>query len=627
MRFWWRQERARVRDAVAESRLIDQRYRLLGLLMLVLLLALAWRFANLQIFDHALYAGRAETNRVSLRALPPTRGLIFDHRGQVLAENRPAYRLVIVPERVPDLDATLQAIDDLVGVSDNERARFERQRQRSRRFQAIPLKGNLDPESVARLAAHRHQLAGVEVEPYLIRHYPHGDLFAHVLGYVGRIDQSDLGELGTERYRATTHVGRTGLEHTYESLLHGEPGVEKVETNAQGRVVRVLDRQDPIDGQDLTVTLDLDLQRAAVGALGDQAGAIVVLDVETGAVRALVSQPGFDPNWFVNGISETNYQALLSNPKRPLFNRFLQGAYEPGSTIKPFLALAGLSEGAIDPNEEKFSRGFFELDGEGRRYRDWKREGHGWVDLEKALAESVNVYFYELAMDLGIDRMSRELALFGFGQPTGIDLSGEGDGLLPTRRWKRAQFNEAWFPGETVITGIGQGFVVATPLQLAHATALLAARGQAPAPYLLNPSPTRQRVLHQSKDWEAVYQGMESVIHGSTGTARAVASQVPIRFAGKTGTAQVFGLPDEADAVDERSQENLPEHLRNHALFIGYVPTDEPRWAVSVVVEHGGGGASVAAPIGAEVIAELATWIQDETSSEALAKAPEGEDS
>ena len=312
MRFWWRQERSRVRDSVAESRLIDQRYRVIGVLMCVLLLALAWRFANLQIFDHALYAGRAESNRVSLRALPPTRGLIFDHRGQVLAENRPAYRLVIVPERVPDLEATLQAIADLVPVSDNERARFERQRQRSRRFQAIPLKGNLDAESVARLAAHRHQLAGVEVEPYLIRHYPHGELFAHVLGYVGRIDPSDLGELGAERYRATTHVGRTGLEQTYESLLHGEPGVEKVETNAQGRVVRVLERQDPIDGQDLTVSLDLELQRAAVDALGDQAGAIVVLDVETGAVRALVSQPGFDPNWFVNGISETNYQALLS---------------------------------------------------------------------------------------------------------------------------------------------------------------------------------------------------------------------------------------------------------------------------------------------------------------------------
>lgn len=619
MRFGWRQGRTRVRDASSELRLIETRYRVIGFLMCAVLLALAWRFANLQILDHDLYAGRAESNRVSLRALPPTRGLIFDHKGEVLAENRPAYRLVVVPERTPDLEATLHAISQLVSVSDNERTRFERHRQRSRRFQAIPLKTNLDPESVARLAANRHRLLGVEVEPYLIRHYPHGAVFAHVLGYVGRIDQSDVAELGSERYRASTHVGRTGIEQAYESLLHGEPGVENVETNAQGRVVRVLERQDPMHGQDLTLTLDLELQRAAVDALGDQAGAIVVLDVGSGAVRALVSQPGFDPNWFVNGISETNYQALLSNPKRPLFNRFLQGAYEPGSTIKPFLALAGLSEGAIDANQEMFSRGFFELDGQGRRYRDWKRGGHGWVDLEKALAESVNVYFYELAVSLGIDRMARELALFGFGQATGIDLFGEGDGLLPTRRWKRAQFNEAWFPGETVITGIGQGFVVATPLQLGHATALLAARGQAAPPYLFNPSAQRQRVTHKKEDWDVVFRGMEAVIHGPTGTARAVAGRVPMRFAGKTGTAQVFGLPDEADAVDERSQESLPEHLRNHALFIGYLPTDEPRWAVSVVVEHGGGGASVAAPIGANVMAELAAGMVAEMTPTKLA--------
>ncbi len=613
MRFPWRHVRAPVRDTASELKLLEQRYRLLALLMTLALLALAWRFADLQVLNHDLYVGRAESNRVSLRALPPTRGLIFDARGRVLAENRPAYRLVIVPERTPNLEATLEAIAQLVPVSDNERARFERLRQRSRRFQALSLKTNLDPDSVARIAANRHRLPGVEVEPYLIRHYPHGPLFAHALGYVGRLDQSDLAELGADRYRATTHIGRTGIERFYERLLHGEPGLEKVETNAQGRVVRVLERQDPVQGKDLTLTLDLELQRAAVDALGDQSGAIVVLDVESGAVRALVSQPGFDPNWFVNGISETNYQALLSNPKRPLFNRFLQGSYAPGSTIKPFLALAGLAENAINASEEKFSRGFFELDGQGRRYRDWKREGHGWVDLEKALAESVNVYFYELAVSLGIDRMARELALFGFGRPTGIDLVGEADGLLPTRRWKRAQFDQPWFPGETVITGIGQGFVMTTPLQLAHATALLAAEGQAPPPYLLNPSEPRQRVSHRKEHWEAVSDGMEAVIHGPTGTARAVADQVPMRFAGKTGTAQVFGLPDEADAVDERSQESLPENLRNHALFIGYLPTDEPRWAVSVVVEHGGGGASVAAPIGAKVMAELGNAVGDQT--------------
>ncbi len=607
MRAWWRQSRVRVRDAVFELRLIDRRYRILAVLMVLSLGLLAWRFAHLQLIDHQLYAGRAESNRVSLRALPPTRGLIFDRHGEVIAENRPAYRLVVVPERVQDLEATLQAIDALVGLSPDERSRFERQRQRSRRFQAVPVKTNLDPEAVAKLAAHRHRWPGMEVEPYLVRHYPHGEAFAHVLGYVGRIDRDDLEQLGSERYRATTHVGRTGIERMYEALLHGEPGVEKVETNAQGRVVRVLERQAPINGQDVTLTLDLDLQQAAFEALGDHAGAVVVMEIETGAVHALVSKPGFDPNFFVNSISETNYQALLSNPRRPLFNRFLQGAYEPGSTIKPFLALAGLAEGAIDADEEKFSRGWFELDGQGRRYRDWKREGHGWVDLEKALAESVNVYFYELAVKLGIDRMARELALFGFGQATGIDLAGEGDGLLPTRAWKRAQFNEAWFPGETVITGIGQGFVVATPLQLAYATSLLAAKGTAAPPYLLTPTETVSRVRHESLDWAAVFAGMSAVIHGPTGTARAVASLLPARMAGKTGTAQVFGLPDDADAVDERDQDSLPEHLRNHALFIGFAPVEAPKWAISVVVEHGGGGSRVAAPIGAEVMAEVMT--------------------
>jgi len=615
----WRQSRIRVRDAGVELQLIGKRYRALGIVMLLFLALLAWRFAHLQLIDHELYAGQAQDNRVSLQALAPTRGLIFDRNGRVIAENRLAYRLVVVPERAGNVSEALDAIDELVGLSSDQRARFERQQLRSRRFQAIPVKSILDPQSLAKLAAHRHRLKGIDIEPYLVRHYPYGEVFAHVLGYVGGMDRDDIAQLGSDRYRATTHVGRAGIERTYESLLHGYPGVEKVETNAQGRVVRVLERQAPINGQDLTLTLDVDLQQAANEALGDQAGAIVVIDVETGGVAALVSKPGYDPNLFVNGISESNYQALLNNPRRPLFNRFLQGAYEPGSTIKPFFALAGLAEGQIDASEPKFSRGWFELDQGGRRYRDWKREGHGWVDLEKALAESVNVYFYEMAVGLGIDRMSRELALFGFGQPTGIDLFNEGDGLLPTRAWKRAEFNEAWFPGETVITGIGQGFVVATPLQLAYATSLLASKGKAAAPYLYAPTNPVRRVEHENDHWEAIFEGMEAVIHGPTGTARAVASTTPLRMAGKTGTAQVFGLPDDADAVDERSQESLPEHLRNHALFIGFAPTDAPKWAISVVVEHGGGGASVAAPIGAEVMAAIQNLGQEVAStSEAL---------
>ena len=591
-----------VRDELAELAVVSARLRWLIAAVIVALGLLGWRFGHLQLNQHELFAGRADENRVRLQALPPNRGLILDRHGRVLAENLTAHRLVIVPERTPSVDETLAELQALIDITPSDLERFERQRLRSRRFQAVTLKPNLGPEELARMAAQRHRLPGVEIEAYLTRHYPHAEALSHVIGYVGRIDERDLQRLPVDRYRGTSHVGKTGIERYYEDDLHGQPGFERVETNAQGRVLRVLERSHPTPGRDLRLSIDLDLQLAAVEAMGDRAGAVVVLAVESGEVLALVSQPGFDTNLFVHGIGRDAYAHLLADLQRPLFNRFLAGGYEPGSTVKPFLSLAGLDDGYITPTQQVFSSGYFQLPGHSRRYRDWRRGGHGWVDLEDALAESVNAYYYQLAVDMGIDRISRELALFGFGRGTGIDLPGEVTGVLPTRAWKRATFGEPWFPGETVITGIGQGFTVVTPLQLAHATAALAGRGYTAPPRLVGHSEPARMIEHRPQHWDAVFNGMAATIHGRRGTARAVAADLPVRMAGKTGTAQVFGLPDDDDERRRRMDDERPEHLRNHALFIGFSPDDEPRVALSVVVEHGGGGAGVAAPVAAQVM-------------------------
>jgi len=580
-------------------RIVDRRIWFATGIMLLAVVGLLARFAQLQILEHGAFAARAENNRVRLRALAPNRGLILDRQGRVLAENRPAYRLVMVPERVAEVQATLDQVDALVGLSVDERERFELARARNRPFQPVTLKADLDEQQVATLALDRHRLDGLEIEPHLARHYPHGEALAHVLGYVARLDESDLERLDADNYRATTHTGKSGIERYYEDVLHGESGVERVETNAQGRMVRVLKRTDPVPGQDLTLSLDLDLQLAAIDALGEHPGAVVVLDIESGGVLALVSKPGFDPNRFVHGISHDGYRRLLESLRRPLFNRFLAGGYEPGSTVKPFIALAGLAAGKITPETRIFSSGSFRLPGHSRRYRDWRKGGHGWVDLKSALEQSVNVYFYDLAHNLGIDRISRELALFGFGQTTGIDLPGESDGVLPGRGWKRRALNQAWFPGETVITGIGQGFVVVTPLQLAYAAATLAGRGKAAPPRLVELAPPAQRVEHPPAHWEAVFEGMHAVVHGARGTARAIASELPVEIGGKTGTSQVFGRPEGDFEIDP---EELPWFLRNHALFIGFAPFEDPRIAIAVVAEHGGGGSSVAAPVAAGVL-------------------------
>jgi penicillin-binding protein 2 len=597
----------RLRDAAAEARLFRRRALLAFLFALLGLMGLAARFAYLQLWRHDEYVTRSEANRIRARPIVPARGLIFDRQGRLLADNVPAYRLELVPEQVSDLDDTLHRLRTVVQLGEDELSRFHETRLAQRRFQPVPVKLRLSESEVARFAVRRHEFEGVEVVPYLTRRYPYGELLAHVVGYVGRIDARDIENLDPVRYRGATHVGKAGIERFHEDRLHGEVGIERVEINAEGRVLRVLERQPAESGQHLYLSLDVELQQAMVEAFAGLPGAAVAIDPRNGEVLAMVSLPSYDPNPFVNGISRAAYAELLAAPARPLFNRVLLGGYEPGSTLKPFIGLAGLELGARRAGDTVFSSGAFRLPGQEREYRDWRRGGHGTVGLRESLAQSVNTYYYQLALDLGIERLSGYMARFGFGSETGIDLEGEARGILPSPAWKRAQRNQPWYPGETVIAGIGQGFWVATPLQLAHAVATLGAGGARHRPHLL-------RAVQQGFDGDiepiqvsawppveikseanlrAVIEGMEAVMHGPTGTARAAAEGSAYRIAGKTGTAQRVSRSSEAE-VD---QSRLAAHLRNQALFVAFAPAEEPQIALVVVIEGGGSGSRAAAPV------------------------------
>lgn len=596
----------RIKDTGAEAALFGRRAMTGFLLVALCLGVLLGRFAYLQIWQHDEFRARSEANRIKLRPLPPSRGLIYDRNGALLAENVPQYRLELIPEQSGDIDATLARLRAVIALDAEELERFAELRRLKRPFDSLPIKFHLREEEVARFAVRRHLFPGVEVVPYLTRSYPMGGLFAHAVGYVGRIDEGDRERLETSRYAGTHHIGKTGIERYYESRLLGRAGYEQVETDAQGRALRVLYRVAPHQGQHVYLTLDAKLQRAAADALEGRSGAVVAIDPRNGEVLALVSEPGFDPNLFVNGISRQAYADLLAEPHRPLFNRALQGGYEPGSTIKPFIALAGLELGIRTPADTVFSSGEFRIEGADRPYRDWKRGGHGRVDLREALAQSVNTYFYQLAVDMGVDRMSRYLAGFGFGAPTGLDLNGEGRGILPSREWKQATQGKAWYPGETVISGIGQGYWVVTPVQLASALATLAASGVRYTPHLLlatqeglaprarPPAPAPlSKLVQGSANAAAVREGMVAVMHGATGTARAVGAGSPYLIAGKSGTAQRYTRRDDR-AYDET---RVAESLRNRALFIAFAPAEAPQIAVAVVVEHGSSGSKAAAPV------------------------------
>lgn len=583
------------------------------LVLLLLVLLLGGRMFTLQVGAHEHFTTLSENNRLRIEPIPPTRGLIYDRNGILLAENRPAYQLEITVEQAGDLELLLERLSGLVALSSTEIERFRASVRQRRPFQPVLLKSALDDEMVARIAVARHELPGVEIEARPVRHYPQGADFAHVVGYVGRINEQDLRRLDTRNYAGTSHTGKTGVEHHYEDILHGTTGHRQVEVNAQGRVIRELSVVPSVPGQDLFLSIDVSLQRAARNALAPHDGALVAIDPATGEVLALVSKPGFDPNPFVNGISHRDFSALQSDPHNPLFNRALSGQYPPGSTLKPIVALAGLEENVTTAERRMFATGYYQLPGHERRYRDWRRGGHGWVDMTRAIALSSDVYFYDLGHKLGIDRMAPMLGAFGVGSRVGIDATGERPGILPSREWKRSVQNLQWFPGETLITAIGQGYMLTTPLQLADVASTLANRGQrmqtrlvrairdgADGEPLAQPVRYLEPVLASEAHWDVIHQALIDAVHARHGTAwGSIGSTAPpYRIAGKTGTAQVFSLAQD----QEYDESELDRRLWDHALFIGYAPAEAPEIAVAVLAEHGGSGGRVAAPIARKVM-------------------------
>ena len=601
-----------IKDPSSEKRLFINRIIAAFIVVSLLTTGLIIRLIYLQVAGHEHYSSLAKDNSIKIIPLVPTRGMILDRKGKVLAENMPSYSLEIIPEQVSNMDDTLSRLQKLLELSDEDIEQYQKLRKRQKRFVSSSLLVSMDEEQLAKFAVARPYFPGVDIHRQLVRHYPYSDLAAHVIGYVGRINEAEMKDLPISEYRGSTHIGKLGIESSYESQLHGKTGYAEIETNVQARLLNTLKEVNPESGVNLYLTLDIDLQRTAYDALDSFNGAVVAIDIKTGGVLVFVSRPGFDPNPFVVGIANDAYQALQSSENQPLYNRALRGLYPPGSTIKPFIALAGLEFDVISAEQKLFCPGYYQLPGVTHRYRDWKKNGHGVVNLTRAITESCDVYFYRLASALGIDNMYNFLHKFGFGEKTGIDLVGEKSGLLPSREWKRERKNQAWYPGETLITGIGQGYLQVTPLQLAKATATLASNGKVITPFLVDKMVSAQgttlgiehsdnTIPLKQEHVNSVVQGMVNVVHSEHGTAKGINKNISYQIAGKTGTAQVLGIKQNAK-YDENS---IDFKYRDHALFVSFAPVDDPQIAVAVVVENGGHGGSVAAPIAGEVIKQF----------------------
>lgn len=590
-----------LKSSLQENKLFFSRASLLSLFVLVLFFALVARLAYLQIKTHDKYADLAQNNRVKLSVIAPVRGLIFDTHGRVLAENNPSYSLELVPEQIQNIDETIERLRTLLPISDAEIKLFEKRRKQQKHFASVPLRNRLNDTEVAVFSANRHLFPGVDIQARPLRHYPFPELTSHVVGYVGAINEKELKTINPVNYRGSRVIGKTGIEKTYETELHGFVGYQQTENTAQGRSIKTLSHIAPLSGRNLTLNIDIDLQKIAYDALGEFAGTVAAIDTRTGAVRALVSKPGFDGNLFAQGIDQASYSALQNSPKRPLFNRSLRGQYPPGSTLKPFFGLAALDYKTINPQQKIMCPGFYQLPKQRHKYRDWKKTGHGLTTLHDAIVESCDVYFYILAHELKIDRMHNFLSRFGFGQPTGIDILGEKAGLLPSREWKKRSRNQAWYPGETLIAGIGQGFNLTTPLQLAHATAILANKGVAHTPSVvgkINDTVKQTQLstpvqLKNDRHWDLIIHAMHDVVHGARGSARIIKKGAKYDIAGKTGTAQVFSIKQD----EKYEKDKVADHLKDHALFIAFAPVEKPQLAIAVIVENGSHGGSVAAPI------------------------------
>jgi penicillin-binding protein 2 len=600
-----------IRNAQLEIHHFQVRLALAAGLVLVMFLLLAGRIFYLQVVKHGELYTLAEANRISIVPVAPNRGLIMDRNGIVLAHNYSAYTLEVQPHRIANLNSLIDEVATLVEITPRDRRRFRKLLEETKSVGTLPIRTRLTDEEIARFAAHRYRFPGVEINARQFRQYPQGDIFSHVVGFIGRINQREVEQLEADgliaNYRGTDSIGKTGLEQYYERHLHGTTGVEEVEVDSGGRPVRTLSRTPAVSGHNLVLHLDARLQEVAYNAIGERRGALVAIDPATGGVLAFVSKPGFDSNLFVDGIDSVNWNELNNSPDKPLVNRALNGTYPPGSTFKPYMALAGLTYGKRTPQQTIKDPGYFMFGN--HQFRDSRPGGHGIVDMYKSIVKSSDTYYYMLANELGIDAIAKFMAQFGFGSQTGVDIIGESTGVLPSQEWKRQRFNQKWFPGETISIGIGQGYNSYTPLQLAQALATLANDGVAYRPRIVNYvenfraeeratiEPQRQRTLDLRREHLAVVKNAMVGVAREGTSARSFAGAAYVS-AGKTGTAQVVGIKQGEKYVESKVQ----EQLRDHSLYIAYAPADKPRIALAVVVENAGFGARAAAPVARKVL-------------------------
>lgn len=609
-----KKRRSTIRDYQAEARLFANRALVAFFGIVALMGILVTNLYNIQVNQYQDYKTRSNDNRIKVVPIAPNRGLIYDRNGVLLAENRPVFDLEITPEKVKNMDATIEELQTLFEITPEQIERFHRERKRSRRFKSVPLLTQLSEEQVAVFAVNQYRFPGVEVSGTLKRYYPYGEVLTHVIGYVSRINDRDMQRLSDEgkeaNYQATRDIGKLGIEKFYEDLLHGTAGYQEVEVNSRGRIIRTLKFVPPVPGKDIVLNIDIKLQTYLHNLMNSRRGAAIILDPEDNGILAMVSSPSYDPNAFVNGISSKEYSALLEDINRPLVNRTTLGIYPPASTVKPFIAVAALQEGVVTPTTTRNDPGYWRIpNSDTRPFRDWLRWGHGRVNLVQSIEESVDTFFYQIAYDLGIDRLSNWMTMFGFGDYTGIDIHEESRGNMPTREWKLARHKTPWYKGDTIPVGIGQGYWTATPMQIAKATSVLIKEGNVTAPHLLratieNGEAFDTRVLSDyvtyppianvpKRYWDLAKEGMRLANHGKKGTARRAFAGTPYMTAGKSGTAQVFGLAE----GQEYNAEELAEHLRDHALFTGFAPINKPEVIVTVVLENAGGGSSHGAPV------------------------------
>lgn len=607
-------KRSPIRDYLAEARLFRNRAVVSFVGIVLMMGILVANLYNIQVNQYQDYKTRSNDNRIKVVPIAPNRGLIYDRNGVLLAENRPVFSLEIIPEKVKNMDETIARLQQILTITPEQIAAFEKERRQTRRFNSVPLLTQLTEEEVAKFSVQQYKYPGVSVSANLKRYYPYGEVLTHVIGYVSRINDRDIERLVREgkeaNYQATRDIGKLGIERYYEDLLHGEAGYQEVEVNSRGRVIRTLKYVPPTPGKDIVLNLDIKLQLYVHSLFNGRRGSAVVLDPKDNGVLAMVSSPSYDPNAFVHGISGKEYSELLNDKDRPLVNRTTLGIYPPGSTVKPFIAVSALEEGVITPNTTRNDPGYWRIpNSKTRPFRDWLRWGHGKVDIIKALEESVDTFFYQIAYDMGIDRLSDWMMKFGFGDYTGIDITEESKANMPTRDWKMARHRTPWYQGDTIPVGIGQGYWTATPMQLAKATSVLVHHGKVIAPHLLRSTINNGEEFSTQKEteyvtyppitgvpdkyWNMAIEGMYLVNHGKRGTARRAFQGLQYKSAGKSGTAQVFGLAE----GQEYNADELAEHLRDHALFTGFAPVDDPNVIVTIVLENAGGGSSNGAPV------------------------------